>query len=260
MRTLSKLAVATVLSLGLGGCGGVIEGTDLGGDEIASQMERDFGGPNGLMEFFQSHTEEEIRQALAQYGVGYKIHDVSQAAISDCPKYFPSADRNVWHNFDGEYYLIEGYGRPSRAYKYLPPIVAAARNDTCQLNVGQWGDAENPSNDYDGGHMIGSQLGGWGARANLVPQDANFNRGNWVTLENKMATCGSLPSGRIRYYIGANYPNSTALIPNNMTMELRNQSTGSYVSLSFSNVDYGGTNGTSEKDRGVAFLTNQGCN
>ena len=174
------------------------------------------------MEFFQSHTEEEIREALAPYGIGYVVRGrVTEAAISDCPKYFPSGDRNIWFNFDGEYYLIDGSGRPSRAYKYLPPISAAPRIDSCQLNVGQWGDAENPSNDYDGGHLIGSQLGGWGGRANLVPQDANFNRGNWVTLENKMATCGGLPSGRIRYYIGANYPNSTALIPNNMTMELK---------------------------------------
>ncbi|WP_368669026.1 DNA/RNA non-specific endonuclease, partial [Corallococcus sp. CA053C] len=31
-----------------------------------------------------------------------------------------------------------------------------------ETSVGQWGDAENPSNDYDGGHLIGSQLGGWG--------------------------------------------------------------------------------------------------
>lgn len=260
MRTLNKLSVAAVLGLLVGGCGAT-DTTDLGGEGVASQMERDFGGPDGLMEFFQSHTEEEIRAALAPYGIGYVVRPrVTEQVISDCPKYFPSGDRNVWHNFDGEYYLIDGSGRPSRAYKYLPPISAAARIDSCQLNVGQWGDAENPGNDYDGGHMIGSQLGGWGGRANLVPQDANFNRGNWVTLENKMATCGSLPSGRIRYYIGANYPNSTALIPNNMTMELRNQSTGSYVSLSFQNVDYGGSNGTNEKNRGVTFLTNQGCN
>jgi hypothetical protein len=93
-----------------------------------------------------------------------------------------------------------------------------------------------------------------------VPQDANFNRGNWAQLENKAALCWSLPSGRIRYYIGANYPNTTALIPNNMTMELKNQSTGSYVLLSFSNVDYGGTNGTNERNRGVTWLSNQGCN
>ncbi|WP_441292357.1 DNA/RNA non-specific endonuclease [Sorangium sp. KYC3313] len=108
--------------------------------------------------------------------------------------------------------------------------------------------------------MIGSQLGGWGGRANLVPQEANFNRGNWVALENKMATCGSLPSGRMRYYIGANYPNSSTLIPNNMTMEITNRSTGSSVSMSFANTDGGGSNGTSEKNRGVSWLSSQGCN
>jgi DNA/RNA non-specific endonuclease len=262
MRTLSKLSFAVMLGLGLGGCGPV-QDADLAGEDIVNQIERDFGGADGLMDFFMSHSEEEIRQAMAVYGVGYKVHnvsDVSALTISDCPKYFPSGDRNVWHNFDGEYYYIESYGRPNKAYKYLPPIVAAARQDTCQTNVGQWGDAENPNNDYDGGHMIGSQLGGWGGRANLVPQDANFNRGNWVQLENKMATCGSLPSSRIRYYITSSYPNSTTLIPNTMSMELRNQYTGSYVLLSFSNTDYGGSNGTNERIRGVDFLTAQGCN
>ncbi|NTX17825.1 DNA/RNA non-specific endonuclease [Myxococcus sp. CA056] len=259
MRALNKLFVAAVFVLMSGGCG--VTDTDLGGDGAAHQLEQDFGGPSGLMEFFEHHTEEEIRGALKQYGVGYVIHgEVSQAAIRDCPKYFPSADRNIWHNFDGEYYFIDTAGRPSRAYKNLPPITAAPRVDSCQTTVGQWGDAENSSNDYDGGHLIGSQLGGWGGRANLVPQDANFNRGNWVQLENKMAKCGSLPSGRIRYTIGANYPNSTTLIPNNMTMELRNQSSGASVSLSFSNTDGGGTSGTATRTRGVDWLTSQGCN
>jgi hypothetical protein len=260
MRTMNTLSAVAVLGLVLGGCGGV-QDEDLGGEGVASQMERDFGGPSGLMDFFESHTEEEIRLALEPYGVGYVVAgDVDQALISDCPKYFPSGDRNIWHNFDGEYFFIDGSGRPHRAYKYLPLITAAPRIDSCQTNVGQWGDAENPSNDYDGGHLIGSQLGGWGGRANLVPQDANFNRGTWAQLENKMATCGSLPSGRLRYYIGANYPNSTTLIPNNMTMEIRNQSTGSYVSMSFSNVDYGGSNGTNERLKGVNWLSSQGCN
>ena len=261
---MAKLAIAALFGLLLSACGGTE--ADLGGEGIASQMEQDFGGPSGLAEFFESHTPEEIQAALAPYGVGYVVRkdvvyrgDVSAQYIGDCPKYFPSSDRSIWHNFDGEYFFIDASGRPNRAYKYLPIIAAAPRQDTCQTNVGQWGDAENPSNDYDGGHMIGSQLGGWGGRANLVPQDANFNRGNWLQLENKMATCGSLPSGRLRYYIGSNYPNSTALIPNNMTMEIRNQSTGSSVSMSFSNVDYGGTNGTSERNRGTTWLTGQGC-
>ncbi|TQF11727.1 hypothetical protein FJV41_32795, partial [Myxococcus llanfairpwllgwyngyllgogerychwyrndrobwllllantysiliogogogochensis] len=159
MRALNKLFVAAVFVLMSGGCG--VTDTDLGGDDAARQLEQDFGGPSGLMEFFEHHTEEEIREALKQYGVGYVIHgEVSQAAIRDCPKYFPSADRNIWHNFDGEYYFIDTAGRPSRAYKNLPPITAAPRVDSCQTTVGQWGDAENSSNDYDGGHLIGSQLGG----------------------------------------------------------------------------------------------------
>ncbi|QAT84340.1 Putative ribonuclease YeeF [Corallococcus coralloides] len=257
MRTLNKLSVAVVLGLLLGGCGV----TDLGGGDVTSQLEQDFGGPSGLMDFFESHTEEEIRQALTPYGVGYVAHgDVTAALISDCPKLFPSTDRNKWHSFDGEYYFIDSVGRPNRAYKDLPRITAAPRVDSCQTNVGQWGDAENPSNDYDGGHLIGSQLGGWGGRANLVPQDANFNRGNWLQLENAMAGCGSLPKGRLRYSIGANYPNSTALIPNNLTMQITNQSTGSAVSMSFSNTDGGGTNGTTERTRGVNWLSSQGCN
>lgn len=255
MRILSKLSVAVVSGLFFAGCGA--ESPDLGGAGPVSQIERDFGGPSGVLDFFESHTEEEIRRALAPYGVGYSA---SSTTIDDCPKYFPTGDRNVWHSLNGEYFFIDGSGRPHRAYSYLPPIVTEPRSDSCQGSVGSWGDAENPSNDYDGGHLIGSQLGGWGKRANLVPQDANFNRGNWVQLENKMAKCASLPSGRLRYYIGANYPNSSTLIPNNMTMEIRNQSSGSSVSLSFANADYGGTNGTNEKNRGVSFLTNQGCN
>jgi hypothetical protein len=254
MHIMNKLSVAMVSGLYLAGCGA--QDLDLGGEGPVSQMERDFGGPSGVLDFFESHAEEEIQRALEPYGVKY----ITITAITDCPRFFPSSDRNIWHSLNGEYYFIDGSGRPHRAYSYLPPIASEPRSDYCQGNVGSWGDAENPSNDYDGGHLIGSQLGGWGRRANLVPQDANFNRGNWATLENKMARCASLPSGRLRYFIGANYPNSGTLIPNNLTMEIRNQSTGSSVLLSFANTDGGGSNGTNEKNRGVTFLTNQGCN
>ena len=145
-------------------------------DEPIDALEAALGGPEGVMDMFEQNGEGAIRDKLADYGIEYRV----SAVITDCPKYFPSGDRNIWHNFNGEFYFVEGCGRPHRAYSYLPPIASEPRSDSCQLNVGQWGDAENPSNDYDGGHLIGSQLGGWGKRANLVPQDANFNRGNWV--------------------------------------------------------------------------------
>jgi hypothetical protein len=252
MRGLKLEVQGALLAALLGGCAPV---PGIGAEPV-DWLESDLGGPGGVMDLLGNSSENEIRRVLAKYDIGFTVH----ALISDCPQYFPSSDRNVWQSFDGEFYYIESSGRPYRAYKDLPPIVSEARSTTCQASVGQWGDAENPANDYDGGHLIGSQLGGWGRRANLVPQDSNFNRGNWVVLENKMATCRVLPSGRIRYYIGANYPNGSALIPSNMTMQLTNRVTGSNVSLSFSNTDGGGANGTVEKNRGVTFLANQGCN
>lgn len=228
-----------------------------------SRLENDYGGADGLRGFFDENSAEVVQQALADYGIGYIVHpnpSDDRQLISDCVKNFPSADRNTWHNFNGEFYFIDTSGRPSRAYADLPPIVAQARISSCQTSIGQWGDAENPSNDYDGGHLIGSQLGGWGGRANIVPQDANFNRGNWAQLENAMALCKSRPSRSLRYSVSVGYPNSSALVPSTFGMVITNNTSGSSVTMSFSNVDGGGSSGTATRQRGVAFLTSNGCN
>jgi len=108
--------------------------------------------------------------------------------------------------------------------------------------------------------MIGSQLGGYGGRINLVPQDLNFNRGNWAQIENKAAACASLPAERIFYYVRADYGNSTTLVPSTMSLTLENRSTGDSVSFAFSNVDLGGSNGTNQRIDAVDFLDEQGCN
>jgi len=273
------LALMAFCLAALAGCSGS-DDTDTSTPESTdriTQLEKDHGGPDGLREFFDKSSPEQIQQALAPYGIGYVVHpyqtepaeatDTTAAAgdlvqpqlISDCVQFFPSTDRNIWHNFNGEFYFIDTAGRPSRAYADLPPIAAAARITACQTSIGQWGDAENPSNDYDGGHLIGSQLGGWGGRANIVPQDANFNRGNWVQLENAMAGCGSLPAGRMRYSITVGYANTTALVPTTFGMVITNRTTSSSVTMSFTNVDGGGTNGTATRTRGTAFLTSNGC-
>lgn len=231
--------------------------------DSATQLENDFGGPDGLRQFFDESAPEVIQQTLARYGIGYVVHPPQtpdSQLISDCVKNFPSSDRNIWHNFNGEFYYIDGSGRPNRAYADLPPITAAPRISSCQTSIGQWGDAENPSDDYDGGHLIGSQLGGWGGRANIVPQDANFNRGNWAQLENAMARCGSLPAGRLRYSVTVSYPNSSTLIPSSFGLVITNRSTSSSTSLSFSNTDGGGSSGTTTRQRGVSFLQSNGCN
>jgi DNA/RNA non-specific endonuclease len=259
-----QLPCALVLLAIVTGCSLPEEGDPAAPADSVTRLEDDYGGADGLRQFFDESSVEVIQQALASYGIGYVVHPHQEAddlqLISDCVKNFPSADRNIWHNFNGELYFIDTSGRPSRAYADLPPIAAQARINACQTSIGQWGDAENPSNDYDGGHLIGSQLGGWGGRANIVPQDANFNRGNWAQLENAMARCGNLPNGRLRYAINLGYGSSSALVPTTFGMVITNRSTSSSVTMSFSNVDGGGSSGTTTRQRGVSFLTSNGCN
>ncbi|MDM4765777.1 DNA/RNA non-specific endonuclease [Pelomonas sp. SE-A7] len=262
------LALALMLQV-LSGCGG---GDDRGltdSQEPVARLEAAYGGADGLRQFFDTHSAAQISAELSKYGIGYEVHEVETKskiqeakpqAITDCVKYFPTADRTKWHNFNGEYYYIDSNGRPNKAYADLPPIKAEARQDSCQTSIGQWGDAENPSNDYDGGHLIGSQLGGWGGRANIVPQDANFNRGNWAQLENKMATCGGLATGAMRYSIDVAYPSASALVPSSFTMTITKQSNGAKVTMKFTNVDGGGPNGTADRIRGTDFLAANGCN
>jgi hypothetical protein len=241
MKNIANALIAGICCLQLTACGAADPGNERSEatEEPVVALERDLGGAAGVMDLFETHSAEDIRLTLQAYGMAWSTQTW---AIDACPQYFPASDRSTWHSLNGEHFYIDASGRPLRAYSYLPPIASEARSTTCQGNVGQWGDAENPSNDYDGGHLIGSQLGGWGKRANLVPQDANFNRGNWVVLENKMADCAGLPNGRVRYYISVSYSNSTKLVPSTFGMQITNQSTGSSVSLSFSNTDSGGSN------------------
>src|SRR5262245_45256572 len=85
-------------------------------DEPMTAVEEDLGGPEGVMDMFDNNSEAKVRQKLADYGIEYRTSEL----ISDCPQRFPASDRNVWHNFNGEFYYIESNGRPYRAYSYLP--------------------------------------------------------------------------------------------------------------------------------------------
>lgn len=146
--------------------------------------------------------------------------DLADDSEMDCPKQFRASARSKWHNISGERYYVDSHGRPARAETSLPPIEADERNPGCQQRVGKWGDEANAENDYDGGHLIGSQLGGWEARANMVPQNANFNRGNWAQVENCLARCTSVESGRFTYLVEARYPDASTLIPDAMRMTI----------------------------------------
>jgi len=63
------------------------------------------------------------------------------------------------------------------------------RNTYQQCKAGNCGNAND-----EGGHLIASVLGGPGEKINLVPMDANLNRGAWKQMENDWA--GALKEGK----------------------------------------------------------------
>lgn len=114
--------------------------------------------------------------------------------------------------------------------------------------------------DYDGGHLIGAQLGGWGGRANLVPQVASFNRGNWLQMENAVASCaGDLEDGALRYTVTVVYDEAETLVPSEMSMELYLFASEESITLVFTNTERGGADGRATRDPGVQWLRDLGC-
>jgi hypothetical protein len=230
------------------------------------------GGRDALADLLESATDAELEATFARFGMDYEFLGEAELAelaaadsleglgkdITACPQRFPTADRGKWFRLAGaggyESHYIDSRGRPAVAYKSLGPIVTAPRQTTCQTNVGNW---EDPGSLYDGGHLIGSQLGGWGGRANLVPQHYNFNRGNWKRVEDQLARCGRLGSGAVRFYADVDYPNSSTLTPSQFHADV--QIAGQWRSADFYNQSGGGSSGSSQASGMVGWLSGKGC-
>ncbi len=230
------LPLALLTAVVLGGCDTqrdtdpLVDPHHAASDSAYVRFLRDVGGREGLTQLLTAGTTADLEAALAGHGIPLEVRDrdADEAAaaknqdITACPQFFPTADRGKWFRLIGaggaEDHYIDSRGRPLTAYKTLGPITTAARQETCQANVGNWGAAGNT---YDGGHLIGSQLGGWGGRANLVPQQYNFNRGNWVKIENQLALCGRLGNGAVMYQVDVDYPSSTTLTPSAFHADVR---------------------------------------
>lgn len=239
-------------------------------DSAYARLLADAGGVDGLTRLLRTASDADLEATFAQYGMAFEVIDrdaAEEAAaagpeafrdITACPQLFPSSDRTKWFRLVGtggpEDHYIDSRGRPATAFKSLGPVTTAPRQTTCQTNVGNWG---SPASSYDGGHLIGSQLGGWGGRANLVPQHYNFNRGNWLRIENQMATCGRLGSGAVEYHVDVDYPSSSALVPSQFHADVKIG--GVWKSADFTNASSGGSNGTSQATSLVSWLQSKGC-
>lgn len=117
-----------------------------------------------------------------------------ERTIEGCPRVFPVADRSQGHVVAIQDVKVDAKGRPWAWHaKWSGPVTPGKRYPGCQSDVGHMGRKTDV-----GGHMIGAQLGGWGKRANLVPQDAQLNAGGsgWSEIDTTIAFCaerGFLP-------------------------------------------------------------------
>jgi DNA/RNA non-specific endonuclease len=161
LHWLRPLAACAALA---GACRAQVPGPDLA-EEWPEERHELTDPPSGGGEADRTEERPEFEQDAVEERDSQAVLDGS--AVLGCPAFFELAARGHWHALSGEQYYVDEMGRPSAAETVLPPIVRDEDRDAaCQREVGQWGDREG-LDDYDGGHLIAYQLGGWGR---LVPE------------------------------------------------------------------------------------------
>jgi DNA/RNA non-specific endonuclease len=176
------------------------------------------GGVEGLIAFMEANAAnpEVIEEKFERFGVGFTGYEpprraadeVLPLAVSACVRLFPASDRNKTLTLPNGYQnvAIDNLGRPTKSSLSWPPMRISARDPACQSQVGnEFTGASIP--DQDGGHIVGSALGGYGRRANLAPQNRNFNTGVWAATELAFRSCRLKPTvytGSVKYPIPAN--------------------------------------------------------
>lgn len=179
---------------------------------------KDVGGFSAFAQLLEVGENGKIRAALQAHGVAHDLDSsrdsltgleksravevtVKAMAIGDCVQFFPPSDRNKLFTVGAHAVFIDNVGRPSYAVlKGGPtiPVVPGART-ACQTTVGKWGTVGDV-----GGHLIAASLGGWGGRANIVPQDGVVNNTGWRVVEGVPANCRR--HANITYTVAVSYP------------------------------------------------------
>jgi len=161
------------------------------------KLARDAGGFEKLNHRIHNSNEKELLQLLKPYGIELSLsepagvkQDLGSQRITDCVEFFPSSDRGRLHVVAGTSVYIDSRGRPSQAFKWFAPFSrpATTPRTRCQTQVGYFG----ISGDV-GGHLVAASLGGYGGRANIVPQNRSFNSGPWYTVEYRAGRCVRSP-------------------------------------------------------------------
>lgn len=276
-------------SLLLAGCGSnqTAPNPSTGGDNVdgsspngakpvgdIDSLVKDYGSFTKFSIWSEGRSETEIKKTLEKYGIGYTNLDSSDKiqaqGIQDCPERHYEFE-NQWVRVGTSRYYIDGLGRPLMATRELPFVGPGTRSEWCQSRVGQVYSG-NSSGYYDGGHLIGNQLGGWGYRINLAPQERNFNRGNWLQIENAARACNVLPpedEARFWYQVDLEYPNDYTNVPSEWDVLVTYENrpnwwepwTPSYEQeeADFTNEYKGGWFGDDERRKITNFFAVRGC-
>ncbi|TDB47399.1 hypothetical protein C5468_19160 [Photorhabdus luminescens subsp. mexicana] len=85
----------------------------------------------------------------------------------------------VYHVDGNKVYHTDSLSRPIQ----IEASLSSARNDRNTYQQCKAGKCGNPGD--DGGHLIATIFNGPGEKLNIVPMDANLNRGAWKQMENE---------------------------------------------------------------------------
>jgi len=169
------------------------------------RMVHDMGGFNTFQKMLAEEDESKLRATLRLYGINMDDPESTRRelsatsateaessgtakplAITDCVKFFPIGDRNKAFALPSQFVYIDAQGRPAYASWHGGPSVTPLPGTRlpCGTTVGTWGLKTDV-----GGHMIPAALGGYGGRANIIPQDGSLNGGPWRSVEYVPTLC-----------------------------------------------------------------------
>ena len=178
-----------------------------------------------------------------------------------CPKYqtkFAGKARQAKNKID---YQFDDQGRSSYAVLNLNKNRANGPRKACQTKTGNLfkkAGTDSRQRDYQGGHLIGSQLGGWGGRVNLAPQAKGLNQqgGNWAKIENRAALCEKRDG--IQMSVRLSYPTNNTVIPQSWEVKFIKELGNDVVAI-FDNKGDGGPGADGKREDVIDWLKDNGC-
>lgn len=130
----------------------------------------------------QTKAPEPASKGLSNDGISAMQGYDNSAEAEPQPLRFGELEPNQTYERNGHQFTTDDQGRIVAAQGRLQ--LKEGERTKHQTEVGKKGGEGD-----EGGHLIGTRFAGTPEGPNLVPQNANLNRGEWKSMENEWATC-----------------------------------------------------------------------